>query len=47
MVKMEDIDSSEIQEIKVNMVVLNSSFRPTEGNEELANVLGIELDEAG
>ena len=47
MVKMEDTDSSEIQEIKVIMVVLNSSFRPAEGNEEFAKVLGIELDEAG
>jgi heterodisulfide reductase subunit A len=47
MVKIEDTEAGEIQEMRVNMVVLNSSFRPAEGNEELAKVLGIELDEAG
>jgi heterodisulfide reductase subunit A len=47
MVKLEDTETGEIQEITVSMVVLNSSFRPAEGNEELAEILGIELDEAG
>ncbi len=47
-VKMEDTESGEIIELdKISMVVLNSSFRPSQGVEDLAKVLKIDLDEAG
>ncbi len=47
-VKMEDTETGIITEIDdISMVVLNSSFRPSEGNEKLAEILGIELEEDG
>ncbi len=47
-VKIEDTDTGEIMEIEgVSMVVLNSSFRPNEGHEELAKTLNIELADTG
>jgi heterodisulfide reductase subunit A len=47
-VKMEDTESGEIIELdKISMVVLNSSFRPSQGVEELAKVLKIDLEETG
>ncbi|MGY5864551.1 MAG: FAD-dependent oxidoreductase [Candidatus Thorarchaeota archaeon] len=47
-VKMEDTESGEIIELdKISMVVLNSSFRPSQGVEDLAKILKIDLDEAG
>ncbi|MHA1770866.1 MAG: FAD-dependent oxidoreductase [Candidatus Thorarchaeota archaeon] len=47
-VKMEDTESGEIMEIKdISMVVLNSSFRPNEGQKELAKILKVEIDENG
>ncbi|MHA1925217.1 MAG: FAD-dependent oxidoreductase [Candidatus Thorarchaeota archaeon] len=47
-VKMEDTEKGEIIEIdKISMVVLNASFRPNEGQDELAKTLKIELDENG
>ncbi|UCH04080.1 MAG: CoB--CoM heterodisulfide reductase iron-sulfur subunit A family protein [Candidatus Thorarchaeota archaeon] len=47
-VKMEDTEKGEIIEIdKISMVVLNASFRPNEGQEELAKTLKIEIDENG
>ncbi|MEM2142317.1 MAG: FAD-dependent oxidoreductase, partial [Candidatus Thorarchaeota archaeon] len=42
-VKMEDTSAGKIIEIdKISMIVLNSSFRPSKGTEELAKILGIE-----
>ncbi|MFW9799433.1 MAG: FAD-dependent oxidoreductase [Candidatus Thorarchaeota archaeon] len=47
-VKMEDTEKGEIIEIdKISMVVLNASFRPNEGQDELAKILKIELDDNG
>ncbi len=47
-VKMEDTESGEIIELdKISMVVLNSSFRPSKETEQLAQILGIEMDETG
>ena len=47
-VKMEDTESGKIIELdKISMVVLNCSFRPSKGVEELAKTLQIDLDEAG
>ena len=47
-VKMENTETGEIIEIEdISMVVLNSSFRPSEGTSELAKVLNIEIDEEG
>jgi len=47
-VKMEDTETGQIIELdKISMVVLNSSFRPSQGSEDLAKVLKINLDEAG
>ncbi len=45
-VKIEDTDTGEIQELEgISMVVLNGSFRPNDGHEELMKKLDIELDE--
>jgi heterodisulfide reductase subunit A len=47
-VKMEDTETGKITELdKISMVVLNSSFRPSEGTAELAKILKIDLDDAG
>jgi len=47
-VKLEDTETGKITELEnISMVVLNSSFRPSEGTEELAKILKIEIDEAG
>jgi heterodisulfide reductase subunit A len=47
-VKLEDTETGEITELEnISMVVLNSSFRPSRGTEELAKILKIELDETG
>ncbi|MFW9909619.1 MAG: 4Fe-4S binding protein [Candidatus Thorarchaeota archaeon] len=47
-VKMEDTNTGKIIEIPdISMVVLNASFRPSDGMEELAKKLKIDLDEAG
>ncbi|MFX0106928.1 MAG: FAD-dependent oxidoreductase, partial [Candidatus Hodarchaeota archaeon] len=47
-VKMENTDNGEIIEIEdISMVVLNASFRPNEGQEDLAKKLKIEIDEDG
>ncbi len=47
-VKIEDTEKGKITEIdKISMVVLNASFRPSKGTEELAKILKIELDEYG
>ncbi|MHA1959062.1 MAG: FAD-dependent oxidoreductase [Candidatus Thorarchaeota archaeon] len=47
-VKMEDTETGEITEIEeISMVVLNASFRPSRGTEELAKKLKIDLDESG
>lgn len=47
MVKIEDTETGEIKEMTMEMVVLNSSFRPAEGHEELAEILDIELEPTG
>ncbi|MFW9911179.1 MAG: FAD-dependent oxidoreductase [Candidatus Thorarchaeota archaeon] len=47
-VKMEDTDTGEIVELEnISMVVLNASFRPSQGTEELAKILKIDLAETG
>ena len=47
-VKMENTETGEIVEIdKVSMVVLNSSFRPSQETEKLAETLGVEMDDTG
>ena len=47
-VKMEDTESGKIIELEdISMVVLNASFRPSEGTAELAKILDIELREDG
>jgi heterodisulfide reductase subunit A len=47
-VKMEDTETGEIIELdNISMVVLNASFRPSEGTEELAKVLRIDLADTG
>jgi heterodisulfide reductase subunit A len=47
-VKMENTETGEIIELdKISMVVLNASFRPSEGSSELAKTLKIDLDDAG
>ncbi|MHA1481066.1 MAG: FAD-dependent oxidoreductase [Candidatus Thorarchaeota archaeon] len=47
-VKMEDTESGEIIEIEdISMVVLNCSFRPNEGQDELAKMLKIETRDDG
>ncbi|MHA1906285.1 MAG: FAD-dependent oxidoreductase [Candidatus Thorarchaeota archaeon] len=47
-IKMENTETGEIIEIPdISMVVLNASFRPSEGSEELAKTLKIELDDFG
>ncbi|MGQ4870794.1 MAG: FAD-dependent oxidoreductase [Candidatus Thorarchaeota archaeon] len=47
-VKIEDTETGTITELeKISMVVLNTSFRPSEGQNELAKILRIEVDENG
>ncbi|MHA1883260.1 MAG: FAD-dependent oxidoreductase, partial [Candidatus Thorarchaeota archaeon] len=47
-VKMENTETGEIIEIDdISMVVLNASFRPSEGQDELAKILKIEIDNNG
>jgi len=47
-VKMEDTNTGEIIELEnISMVVLNSSFRPSQGTEELAKILKIDMEETG
>lgn len=47
-VKMEDTDTGKIIELeKISMVVLNASFRPSKGTEELAKILKIDINEMG
>ena len=47
-IKMENTETGEIIEIPdISMVVLNASFRPSEGTEELAKTLKIEIDDFG
>ena len=46
-VKYEDMDSGKIECMEAELVVLNTAPIPSEGSKELANVLGIEVDEYG
>ena len=46
-IKYENMETGEIEELKVNLLVLCSAMIPSRGNEELSKVLGIELDEDG
>jgi heterodisulfide reductase subunit A len=47
-VKLEDTESGKIIELKgISLVVLNASFRPNDGVEELANLLKIDISDTG
>ncbi|MFW6064429.1 MAG: FAD-dependent oxidoreductase [Candidatus Natronoplasma sp.] len=46
-VEYEDTERGEVKTNKVDMVVLSSAIVPSEGNEKLAKILGIEVDEHG
>lgn len=46
-VRYEDTDSGKLETAEADMVVLATAVRPPEGLEELAEVLGIEVDEDG
>lgn len=47
-VKMENTVTGEIIELdRISMVVLNSSFRPSKESKELADILGIEIEDSG
>jgi heterodisulfide reductase subunit A len=46
-IEYEDLDTSKHGEIRVDLVVLSTAIIPSKGNEELAKILGIELDECG
>jgi heterodisulfide reductase subunit A len=43
----EDLQTNELKELEVDMVVLSTAIVPAKKNKELAKVLGIELDEHG
>jgi len=46
-IEYEDTEKGEVKTNKVDMVVLSSAIVPSEGNQELAHKLGIEVDEHG
>ncbi len=46
-IRYENLDTGEIGEMRVNMVILSSAIIPSEENKEFAEILGIELDENG
>ncbi|MEF8834581.1 MAG: CoB--CoM heterodisulfide reductase iron-sulfur subunit A family protein [Candidatus Thermoplasmatota archaeon] len=46
-IEYEDTEKGEVKTNKVDMVVLSSAIVPSEGNEELAEKMGIEVDENG
>ncbi len=46
-IEYEDTEKGEVKTNKVDMVVLSSAIVPSEGNEKLAEILGIEVDEHG
>jgi heterodisulfide reductase subunit A len=46
-ISIEDTEEGRSKKITANLLVLSSAIVPSEGAEELANVLGIERDEAG
>jgi len=46
-IEYEDTEKGEVKTNKVDMVVLSSAIVPSEGNEELADILGIDVDENG
>ena len=43
----EDMIQGKVAELEAEMIVLSSAIIPSQGNEELAQVLGLELDEYG
>lgn len=46
-IEYEDTEKGEVKTNEVDMVVLSSAIIPSEGNEKLADILGIEVDENG
>nr|AGF93003.1 4Fe-4S ferredoxin iron-sulfur binding domain-containing protein [uncultured organism] len=46
-IEYEDTEKGEVKTNEVDMVVLSSAIVPSSGNEELADILGIEVDEHG
>jgi heterodisulfide reductase subunit A len=46
-IRYENMETGEVEELKVNLLVLCSAMVPSRGNEELAKILGIEVDEDG
>ncbi|MBS3816609.1 MAG: CoB--CoM heterodisulfide reductase iron-sulfur subunit A family protein [Candidatus Thermoplasmatota archaeon] len=46
-IEYEDTEEGEVKTNEVDMVVLSSAIVPSEGNKELADLLGVEVDENG
>jgi len=46
-VRYEDIDTGEVKEVMVDILILSTGLAPPDGNEALAKILGIALDKEG
>ncbi|MDP2961036.1 MAG: FAD-dependent oxidoreductase, partial [candidate division Zixibacteria bacterium] len=46
-IAVEDMDSGKVEKIKVDLAILSSAAVPSSGTKELAEILGIELDQSG